>query len=235
MAGRAGVSTDGPNRRAEGRHWTTQALVALVVTLLVGAIVGTAALTAKDDTATTTTTAAPVTLTGTARELYDLLATKDEATYHARYDGSSPDVTALSLETWQMPPNVRQDSDLTVGGQQAQTSSFVLGSTQVRCVRLTSSSAWTCQPGGTADTDPLASIRDRLDEVDVTARDTTLGGRTVRCFQFTVDGASNELCLTPDQGIPVLVRASGSELNLTLLDEDVAEDDFVPPAEVQGG
>jgi hypothetical protein len=184
-------------------------------------------------TATTTTTAA-VTLSGTARELYDLLATKDASTYHARYDGTSPEVSSVSLETWQQPPNIRQDSDLTVEGQQAETSSFVLGAQQVRCVRL-AGAAWTCQPGGTADTDPLAAIRDRLDEIDVSARDTTLGGRTVRCFQFTVDGTANELCLTPDRGIPVLVRAAGSELNLTLLDDDVAEDDFVPPAEVQGG
>jgi hypothetical protein len=210
-------------------------LVALVVTLLFGALVGTAALSSNDDDTAATTTTAPVTLTGTALELYELLAAKDKATYHARYDGSSPDVSALSLETWQQPPNVRQDSDLTVGGQQAQTRSFVLDATQVRCVRLSADSPWTCQPGGTADPDPLASIRDRLDEVDVKARDTTISGRTVRCFEFTVDGASNELCLTPDQGIPVLVRASGSELNLTLLDSEVADADFVPPAEVSGG
>jgi hypothetical protein len=203
--------------------------------MLIGALVGTAALVSADRSTTTTTTTAPVTLTGTARELYDLLAQKDEATYHARYDGSSPEVSALSLETWQQPPNVRQDSDLTVSGQQAQTSSFVLGTTQVRCVRLTAAGAWTCQPGGTADTDPLAAIRDRLDEIEVSARDTTISGRAVRCFQFTVDGAANELCITPDRGIPVLVRAAGSELRLTELDDDVAEDDFVPPAEVQGG
>jgi hypothetical protein len=209
-------------------------LGAVLVTLLVAALVGTAALTRQDDSSTTTTTVPP-SLSGTARELFDLLRAKDSVTYHARYEGSSPEVAALALETWQLPPNVRQDSDLTVSGQRAQTSSFLLDSTQVRCVRLAVQGAWTCQPGGTADIDPLASIRERLDEVEVTARDTTIGDRAVRCFQFTVDGATNELCLIPEKGIPVLVRASGSELNLIVLDEDVTEDDFVPPAEVTGG
>lgn len=233
VAGRAGVRIGEPRRRAGGRHWSTRVLVATMVTLLLGAIVGTSALISSNDDTATTTTTAPVTLTGNALELFNLLATKDDATYHARYDGSSPEVSALSLETWQQPPNVRQDSDLTVDGQRAQTSSFVLDATQVRCVRL-ADAAWTCQPGGSGDTDPLAAIRDRLDEIDVTARDTTISGRTVRCFQFTVDGASNELCLTPDLGIPVLVRASGSELDLTQLDDDVADDVFVPPAAVPG-
>jgi hypothetical protein len=212
---------------------STRLLVALVVTLLLGALVGTAAL-VRDDSTTTTTTL-PAHLSKTARDLVDLLAKKDTTTYHARYSGSSPDATAITLETWQLPPKVRQDSDLTVEGQRAQTSAFVLGPEQVRCVRIEGATDWTCQPGGAADTDPLAAIRARLGEIDVTARDTTISGHDVRCYEFTIDGATNELCLTLDQGIPVLVRASGSELTLLSLDDAVGEDDFTPPAAVAGG
>lgn len=214
----------------------TRLIAALVATLLLGTIVGTSAvIVANSDEEPTTTTTRPVRLTATAQELIDLLATKDETTYHARYTGSSPEASEVSLETWQLPPKVRQDSNLTIEDQRAQTSSFVLGSDQVRCVRIGEATPWSCQPGGPADTDPLAAMRSRLGEVDVSARDTTIGDRSVRCFEFTVEGATNELCLTADRGIPVLIRAAGSELELVELDEDVTDDDFEPPAEVQSG
>lgn len=201
---------------------------------MVAGLVGAAAIVVpQEDPGPETTTTEAIELSGDARELFDLLQTKDEATYHAVYTGRSPEASDVRLETWQRPPDIRQDSDLTIDGQRAQTSSFVLGSESIRCLRL-GEGTWTCQPGGPSDTDPLAAIRQRLGEVDVTARDTTVGEHDVRCFAFTVEGDANELCLTEDRGIPVLVRAGGSELQLQSLDDGVGDADFVPPAEVEG-
>ena len=216
-----------------GRRWSTRLVAAVVATLLVAGIVGASAIVVPQEGDEPTTTTAPVALSGDAGELIELLATKDEATYHARYTGRSPDASDVLLETWQRPPDIRQDSELTIEGQRARTSSFVLGAEQVRCIRL-GDGPWTCQPGGPSDTDPLAAIRQRLGEVDVTARDTTIDDFTVRCFAFTVEGDANELCLTEDRGIPVLVRAGGSELRLESLDDEVDDEDLVPPAEVEG-
>jgi hypothetical protein len=211
-------------------------IAAVIATLLIAAFAGAAALrpSGSSSTAKTTTTTA-VHLTGNALELVTLLSTKDRATYHARYTGSSPQSQQVTLETWQRPPDIRQDSQLTIQGQVAETSSFVLGPKQVRCVRLPSATGWTCQQGDVASADPLAAIRSRLGEGDVSVRDTQIGTRPVKCFQFTVDGATNELCVTTDKGIPVLVRAADSQLTLTALDDNVADADFVPPAPVQPG
>jgi|GEM_PF-4419330 hypothetical protein len=219
---------------AGGRRVSTRVIGAVVATVVLGALVGAAAIVVpQEDPGRGPTTTEPVQLSGSARELFDLLAEKDAATYHAVYSGTSPETSDVRLETWQRPPDVRQDSDLTLDGQRARTSSFVLDEEQVRCLRL-GEGAWTCQPGGPSDTDPLAAIRQRLGEVDVTARDTTIGEHVVRCFAFTVEGDANELCLTEDRGIPVLVRAGGSELRLESLDDEVDDADFVPPSEVEG-
>lgn len=209
----------------------------MVVTLLIAGLVMTLSSRSNDGktAAAETTTSTTVRLTGHARELVALLAKKDKATYHAVYAGSAPNAGRVELETWQRPPKIRQDSHLTVNNQPVETSAFVLDQKQVRCVKLLSTSGWSCQnSSAAASVDPLASIRSRLGEGKVTARDTTLSGRTVRCFEFTSEGQTNQLCVTPDHGIPVLVRANDSQLTLLSLDEAVTDRDFVPPAEVKG-
>ncbi|MEY2569794.1 MAG: hypothetical protein QOE63_144 [Acidimicrobiaceae bacterium] len=214
------------------RDFPKRLVAAVIVTALIAALVSTTALRSSSDSKTTTTTT-PSNLTGNALVLVNLLSKKDTATYHARYTGSSAQSQSVTIETWQRPPDIRQDSELTVQGQLAQTKTFVLGAKQVRCVRLPSTTGWTCQDANVAASDPLAAIRSRLGQGEVTARDTDIGGRTVKCFQFTVDGATNELCVTTDKGIPVLVRSADSELTLVSLDDTVADGDFTPPAPVQ--
>lgn len=174
-------------------------------------------------------------LSGEAGVLVALLEKKDRRTYHARYTGTSPDAGGVVLETWQQPPLVRQDSQVTVEGKVARTTSLVLdGGRRVRCTKL-DERPWECQRDpSTTPADPLAAIRSRLGEGEVTSRTTSVKGRTVRCFRFTTAGQANELCVIPDQGIPVTVRAGGSELTLAALEAEVDDSVFDPPAAVTG-
>ena len=54
----------------------------------------------------------------------------------------------------------------------------------------------------------------------------------MRCYTFTVDDETNELCLVPESGIPVRIRGGETELVLTALEDDVEEGVFALPAEV---
>lgn len=177
---------------------------------------------------TTTTVTQP--LSETAKELLALLEKRDAQTYHARYTSTSAD-TSLVLETWQDPPRVRQDSQVLVKGQAAETRVLLLPSRSVRCTKL-AATGWTCRndPSG-ASLDPLAGVRSRLAEGQVTARTTRIDGREVRCFRFIADGQTTELCLDPKRGIPIQVTGGGSRLVLDGLDDQVG-DVFEPPADV---
>jgi hypothetical protein len=229
-AGTAGVR----GKRSRRGFWVTAFAVG-VVTLLIAGLAATVATRSNDNPDTAAPTSTTIKLTGHALELVGLLSQKDKATYHAVYSGSAPNAARVELETWQRPPNIRQDSHLTVNNEPVETSAFVLDQRQVRCAKLLSTAGWNCQAGGATSDDPLEQIRARLGQGEVSARDTTLSNRTVRCFEFTVDGATNELCLTPDQGIPVLVQSADSQLKLLSLDTTIDDHDFVPPAPVHGG
>ncbi len=175
-----------------------------------------------------TTTTRP--LSATAKELLTLLERRDDETYHGKYEGKSPEAT-VTLETWQDPPRVRQDSVVALKSQTAETRVLLLPSGTVRCTQLPSV-PWTCRRDtSTASLDPLAGVRARISEGEVTARFTSIAGREVRCFRFSADGASTELCLDPKRGIPVTVTGGGSRLTLVSLSDEVP-DVFDPPANV---
>jgi hypothetical protein len=212
-------------------------VAAVVVTLLIGATIAAAASSIGNDRsgeATTTTTT--VELTGAARELASLLDERRTRTYHARYEGSTPEVTSIAIETWQHGTLVRQDQQVQSGSDLLQLSTFVLPTGQVNCVHL-GTQGWTCQraaPGQRQPVDPVGAIRQRLGEGEVTARDANVEGRPVRCFQLTVEGDVSELCVIADSGIPVRITGGTTELRLTVLEEAVDDGVFEPPAPVAG-
>jgi hypothetical protein len=191
----------------------------------VGSVIG-----GGDESATTSSTR-PVELSPEAQELAGLLARRDDAVYHARYQGTSPDVDGLTLESWQRPPRVRQDSEMRSGVQVVRTSVVDGPDGRTQCVRL-GDEPRQCRPAvqGESVDDPLAAIRERLGHGEVTARDEVIQGRPVRCFALTAVDATADLCLLPANGIPMRVVSGGSRLALVALDETVDDEAFVPPA-----
>lgn len=173
-------------------------------------------------------------LTGDAKELADLLERRETAVYHATYEGTGPEGASLEVESWQDAPRARQDQRVSNGGDELSLSTFVLPSGRVTCIEL-AEQGWSCRQTAAADQatiDPLEAIRARIGEGEVTAEDARVEGRAVRCYRFEVDRERNELCLIPESGIPVRIRGGDSELRLTALEEDVAEEAFTLPAEV---
>jgi hypothetical protein len=203
----------------------------LVVIMLIGITAG-ALGSAMRDNSTTTTTAESAEPSAGAKELADLLDKRDDATYHARYQGSSPDTGSIVLETWQEPPLSRLNSEVQSQGQVVQASTLVLASSEVHCAR-SGEEPWRCQETAITDpsaADPLAEMRSRLDQASVTASDAQVGGVAVRCFRFAIDGTTDELCLRADTGIPVSVTSGDSRLDLVEVQDAVDPTAFDPPA-----
>lgn len=203
-----------------------------IVALVIAAVIGALDTSDAPEQATTSTTA-PRQLTGDAQELFDLLERKNDATYHARYQGSSPDATEVVIETWQQPPRIRQTSIASVQGRTVTASSFMLPDGSFRCSQL-GTEPWQCRASSSAEagSDPLAAIAERLASGEVTARDDRVQERLVRCFSLRAEDGLTDLCVTPDAGIPVSVQAGESRLELVALDQAVSDTDFELPAEV---
>lgn len=211
---------------------------AAVVTAVI-ASTGIAFVVADDDPTdvdTTSTTVDRKSLGPEARELLDLLERQRKATYHARYAAASPDLEggAIRIETWQSPPRIRQDSEVRVAGQLAKTTSLALPGGAVRCTQI-GDDPWQCRrvpAGQPTGAEPVsAQAVEQLRSGSVSARDTTIGGRAVRCFGLSVGEQSSELCLT-GQGVTVRVSAGGSSLELAELETEVDDAVFEPPAPV---
>jgi hypothetical protein len=182
---------------------------------------------------TTTTTPSTEDLGPAAQQLVALLEEARDETYHARFEGSSPEAPddVIRLETWQRPPLVRQDSSLSVGGQLARTSSFVLEDGGRRCTQV-GDAPWSCRPAaeGELRADVISgTVLQRLQESDVRVRNTKIDGIDALCFTLTAPEGSSELCLD-EQGITLNVRSSGSELKRVELTRDFEDSVFDPPA-----
>jgi hypothetical protein len=190
-----------------------------------------------DDTETTTTTVdAPdlEDLGETAQQLVRLLESAKTVTYHARFEGESPETpdSVIQLETWQRPPRVRQDSALSAAGQLARTSSFALPTGSVRCTRI-AEAPWSCREAaeGELEGDAISeSVLARLQGADVRIRATAIDDVDVTCFTLVDPEGTSELCLDED-GITVRVRAGGSELRRVELSKEFDDAVFEPPAE----
>ena len=172
-------------------------------------------------------------LSDDAEELLELLDKRDEATYHAKYEASAPGTEGLVLETWQSPPNVRQDSEIRSGTQVVRARVLASSERRIRCSQL-NNAGWQCRlaTAAEADDDPLASFRQRLGQGTVVASDASIGGRTVRCFELATPEGTSKLCAVPRTGVPVSVEGGDTELRLVTLDDAVDSALFEPPAPV---
>lgn len=216
------------------RSNATRVGLAVIVALLVAGLTGLVFTTGDDDGSDPTTTTVGD-LSAAALELLELLQRKEGETFHAVYEGSSPDAPGgIQIETWQQPPQARQDTAIGVGDQTARTSTLVLADSAVRCAELPPE-PMACRQSTRAEVDaadPTAAIANRLREGEVTVEDTTIDRRRVRCFTLEVPEGATELCVTEDTGITVLVSAATSELRLITLDQDIPAETFTPPAPV---
>ena len=203
---------------------------------LSAAVVGLLAVTVGDDDeppATTTTTRPE--LVGTAAELADLLELRQEQTYHARYEGASVDAASIVIETWQHADGrVRQDQILSTSAEGAHLVALDADDGPVRCTRL-SEEEWSCRRAtrdATAASDPLAAVRARLANDEVSASTEQVDGATARCFRLGEGSDRSELCVRPDSGIPVRITAGLTELRAVILEETVDPAVFEPPGPV---
>jgi hypothetical protein len=220
------------------------AAVAVVIAMLLTTIAAFGGLGGDDDeTRTTTTTTGSLStedLSDEAQQLVALLQAARDETYHASFEGSSPETgeSAIRLETWQRPPRVRQDSQLSAAGQLARTSSFVLPEGGVRCTQL-ADAPWSCraaQEGELGGDVVSASVLEQLEDSDVGLRSTQIDDVAVTCFTLTTrsgptEGSSSELCLD-ERGITVRVRSGESELHRIELSSTFDDGVFEPPASV---
>lgn len=217
------------------RHrYRTRLLAAVAVVGLLGAVLAVVSSGADGDVAAEPTTTVDRTdLDPAASELLGLLESGRDTTYHAVYRGTSPEVEGeIRLETWQSPPRIRQDSELTAQGTAVETRTIGDRSGVVRCGRI--DGRWTCRRAADGN-DPLGPISqasiEQLTRGSVGARDTTVDGRAVRCFSLRVEQGSSELCATAE-GIVVRVSSAGSQIELVSLETAVDDDVFELPAEV---
>jgi hypothetical protein len=106
-----------------------------------------------------------------------------------------------------------------------------LASGSVLCVQA-NSKPWSCTkqpatPAGTQASSPLQLLTGlpNLAGQIVSPHKTSIGGRSVQCFDFT----SLEMCVTSD-GIPARISSPEIRYELTALQTTVADDVFTPPA-----
>jgi hypothetical protein len=207
----------------------------VVVAGLLAAVFGTTLALSGDESTPETTTTSVRELTGAAAELAELLETRQDEAYHARYEGQSVEAASIVIETWQDDEGrVRQDQILSAGGQGAHLVSLDGDDGPVRCTQV-SEQEWTCRraaPAETAASDPVAAIRARLAEGEVIARDEQVDGEAARCFELVAGAERSELCVRPETGIPVRISAGKTELRLVLLEETVDPAAFEPPGPV---
>jgi hypothetical protein len=233
-------------RRPRDRRSRSRLIAGFIVVGLVAAGAGVLSFRPDDDpidtaftsptTAATTVTTEPVELTGDAEELAGLLSLREATRYHARYEATSAGGENVTIETWQDPPQARQDSEVTSGGQVVRTRVLVDDASQIQCVAL-AAEEWQCRQAAAGETasDPIVAMQQRLGEGTVSARDDIVDDRAVRCFTLAAtedDGSVSEaeLCALPASGIPVRVISGGSTLRLVELDETIPADVFEPPA-----
>jgi hypothetical protein len=167
-----------------------------------------------------------------ANELLRLLDQGSKQTYHARYLATTPQNT-LQLETWRLPPRVRQDSTFADKTAKVHNATFLLPDGIVSCMQQ-DKAPWTCfKPGGTpkaGDLDPIASQASQLKGQRVAERKTKLHGQEARCFTVQDKKEKSEVCLTLD-GITLRLSSGTAITELQSLTRTVTDADFQPLAE----
>lgn len=217
----------------------TRILAGVAVVGLLGALLAVVGTTGSGDSSaeSPSTTRSREGLDPAAVELLDLLELGRSTTYHAVYEGVSPEIEGtITLETWQSPPRIRQDSELTAEGTTIRTRTIGDDDGVVRCGQV--QGVWTCQTAPDA-TDPLGPVSnatiDQLTRGSVGVRDASVDDMPARCFTLRAAQGTSELCASPD-GIVLRVTSAGSEIELVTLERDVEVDGdlFEPPAAVTG-
>lgn len=222
-------------RRRTQKRWVVAVAIGTLVALTLALVTATIGTDGAEETAASTSTSTTVPLNDAGRELLALLEKDKAAVFHARYTASSSEQPNASIvvETWRKPPRVRQDTEVTSGGQRLKSIALLLGDVSVQCAQL-GEAQWSCQRKPQSETagDLLfGGVREQLGKGPVTARDDVIDGERVRCFTLEAEGKRSELCARPD-GIPVRVQSStGSSLRLVGFDPTVSDEVFVPPAE----
>ena len=160
------------------------------------------------------------------RQLVSLLQTGESATFHATYrvTGASPG-GVQSLEIWQSPPRVREDTVASANGHTARTASFSENSTTHLCVQQ-DGGPWTCTRAAVDPNNLIATIAGSVAGQSVAVTQTTIDNRKVQCFQVA---SGPQLCAT-SAGIPVLIAGGSVRYELASLTSSVSSSDLNPPA-----
>jgi hypothetical protein len=182
-------------------------------------------------------TSSTLKLDSQGQALISLITKNESLTYHAVYTALVAGTT-VNIELWQKPPDFRRDETYTYGTlPRMHNEEFKLNSQLVGCV-MSGSAPFTCQEESAGQTDPsqgvIGSLQTLLGGRVVTSSDATESGRAVRCFSSPAVGtlAPIKICVTPDQGIPVVVQSSEGTGSITLaaLDTNVPASVFSLPA-----
>ncbi len=160
-----------------------------------------------------------------ARQLFALLKTGEESTWHAKYAVTGVPGETLGLEVWQSPPQLREDVVRATTGHTEHSSTYVLSDGTHLCVQQ-DAAKWTCQKVAADPNDIVSSVTAGLAGESVAVSDDTIGGRKVTCF-----GASGgaRICAT-SSGIPVLVANAQVSYKLVTLSSSVPGSSFRLPA-----
>lgn len=175
-------------------------------------------------------------LTGLAAEVVALLEGRAELTYHATYEGTGGEIGEVAIEELRDGPGRLRTDSRTSGDGGGETRTLLVDGQSVVCSR-SGDAPFTCtaEPGLVAADPFTGSIADQLAGVVLTETDTTeVGGRDARCFTFAAEDGEAELCID-ERGIPLRLAVGDVRLELTALEDDVAADAFVPPAEPSPG
>lgn len=185
-----------------------------------------------------TTTTAAVPLTEEAQELVDLLAEARDLDLHLVYEptASGTNGASIVIDVWWKGDRAAQKLTAEADGQVEEALALVLPDGNVICQRPPGEE-WACQPSVSVATeagDPagiIESLTSGLNGKEVTVEDTTVGEYDVRCF--TIEGAGGGAVCVTDEGIPVRFSLGTSEMELSLLEREVDDDVFEPPAAVE--
>lgn len=206
---------------------------------------GAAAMAKEDEPApppeTRGSTAPAPQVTGAGAELTELLDKGKTQTFHARYvtvkDSPLGSKGQVTLEVWNKPPQSRNETHLATGGERIAASDFRTNDGAFRCSSR-GGAPWQCQsiPSDSPSALMLDVIKSKLPGRQVTSRDEQVAGRPGRCFTIaaTGGGRDDDVCVGSD-GIPLKLGSGDGIFELAVLEFEVADDVFTPPAKPIAG
>jgi hypothetical protein len=172
-------------------------------------------------------------LTGDALELALAINRAHQLTYHILLRSPDPEFPQ-DAELWRRLPEARRDVRLASGTSSLETREFRSPERgHIACLIDTSGTGQTtclqAPPGELDPADPVLGAVDPAAGV-VTASDSTLGGRPIRCFTVEMgDGLNHVACFDGD-GIPAVIDGGDGRLERVGDPErGVADDVFVVP------